>query len=63
MLITRRTRKDGSLVDVELLGLPITVEGQNIGMLAMVTTISPSCCAPARKPNRPTRPRAPSWLP
>jgi PAS domain S-box-containing protein len=39
-LITRRTRKDGSPVDVELLGLPILVDGQSIGMLAIYHDIT-----------------------
>jgi PAS domain S-box-containing protein len=29
--ITRRTRKDGSLVDVEVLGSPVTVAGERVG--------------------------------
>jgi PAS domain S-box-containing protein len=32
---TRRTRKDGSLVDVEVLGAPITVGGERVGRYAI----------------------------
>lgn len=37
---TKRTRKDGSLVDVELMGLPVTVDGENVGFLAIYHDIS-----------------------
>jgi PAS domain S-box-containing protein len=37
---TRRTRKDGSLVDVDLLGLPVTVEGNVVGVIAIYHDIS-----------------------
>jgi PAS domain S-box-containing protein len=38
--ITRRTRKDGSLVDVELLGAPITVGSELVGRYAIYLDIS-----------------------
>ncbi|MDP8956227.1 MAG: PAS domain S-box protein [Actinomycetota bacterium] len=38
--ITRRTRKDGSLVDVELLGAPVTVGGKLVGRYAIYLDIS-----------------------
>jgi PAS domain S-box-containing protein len=34
-LITRRTRKDGTLVDVDLCAAPIVVAGETVGMLAL----------------------------
>ncbi|UCD99141.1 MAG: PAS domain S-box protein [Chloroflexota bacterium] len=37
---TKRTRKDGSQVDVELLGLPVIVDGENIGFTAIYHDIS-----------------------
>ncbi|MFI5234770.1 MAG: response regulator [Gemmatimonadales bacterium] len=33
--IGRRRRKDGSLLDVELAGVPVTVEGKNVGIMAL----------------------------
>ncbi|HET7024406.1 MAG TPA: response regulator [Gemmatimonadales bacterium] len=33
--IGRRRRKDGSLLDVELAGVPVTVEGRNVGIMAL----------------------------
>jgi PAS domain S-box-containing protein len=38
---TQRTRKDGSLVDVELLGLPVIVGGEEVGVIAIYHDISP----------------------
>jgi PAS domain S-box-containing protein len=38
--ITRRTRRDGSLVDVELLGAPVTVGGELVGRYAIYLDIS-----------------------
>ena len=35
-----RQRKDGSLIDVELYGIPIIVNGSSIGMIAMYVDIS-----------------------
>ncbi|MGD2159003.1 MAG: GAF domain-containing protein, partial [Anaerolineales bacterium] len=37
---TKRTRKDGSLVDVEVLGLPVIVAGEQIGFIAIYHDIS-----------------------
>jgi PAS domain S-box-containing protein len=34
-ILTRRLRKDGSPVDVELLALPVTVEGERVGFIAI----------------------------
>ena len=36
----KRTRKDGSLVDVELLALPVIVEGEYVGAIAIYHDIS-----------------------
>jgi PAS domain S-box-containing protein len=33
--VTRRTRKDGTLVDVVIRGVPITIEGRTVGAFAM----------------------------
>jgi PAS domain S-box-containing protein len=38
---TKRTRKDGSLVDVEVLGLPVIVAGEEVGFIAIYHDISP----------------------
>jgi PAS domain S-box-containing protein len=38
--ITRRTRKDGSLVDVEMFGAPVTVAGEPAGLYAMFHDIT-----------------------
>jgi PAS domain S-box-containing protein len=37
---TKRTRKDGSLVDVEVLGLPIIVAGEKVGYIAIYHDIT-----------------------
>jgi len=37
---TRRRRRDGSLVDVEISGVPVLVNGQQIGVLALYKDIS-----------------------
>ncbi|MFN2240771.1 MAG: PAS domain S-box protein [Anaerolineae bacterium] len=39
-ITTRRTRKDGSLVDVELLALPLVLAGENVGFCAIYHDIS-----------------------
>ncbi|MHB8410756.1 MAG: response regulator [Candidatus Acidiferrales bacterium] len=39
-LVTRRGRKDGSLVDVELYGLPLRVNGENAGGYALYQDIT-----------------------
>ncbi len=38
--ITQRTRKDGSLVDVELSGVPVIADGKRIGMLSIYHDIT-----------------------
>ena len=38
--ISRRMRKDGSLVDVEIVGVPVTVGGEKIGILGLYHDIS-----------------------
>src|SRR5262249_36163662 len=38
--ITRRRRKDGSAVDVELMYAPLTVEGSHVGFLAIYHDVS-----------------------
>src|SRR3989304_1628853 len=38
--ITRRTRKDGSLVDVELLGVSISIGGERVGTIAIYHDIT-----------------------
>lgn len=40
-LISKRKRKDGSLVDVEIVGIPVTVSGEKIGILGLYHDISP----------------------
>ncbi|UCC86762.1 MAG: PAS domain S-box protein [Anaerolineales bacterium] len=37
---TQRTRKDGTLVDVEVLGLPVFVAGENVGFIVIYNDIS-----------------------
>jgi PAS domain S-box-containing protein len=37
---TRRTRRDGSMVDVELLALPVVVAGQKVGFIAIYVDIT-----------------------
>jgi len=37
---TKRTRKDGSLVDVEVLGLPVIVAGEKVGFIAIYRDIT-----------------------
>lgn len=39
-LISKRKRKDGSLVDVEIVGVPVTVGGERIGILGLYHDIS-----------------------
>ncbi|MBI3738023.1 MAG: GAF domain-containing protein [Chloroflexi bacterium] len=38
--ITKRTRKDGSLVDVEVLGVPIIIDGKRVGIYAIYHDIT-----------------------
>ncbi len=38
--ITRRSRRDGTLVDVELLGVPVSVDGKLVGALAIYHDIT-----------------------
>lgn len=38
--VTQRTRKDGTIVDVEVLGAPIVVDGQRVGALAIYHDIT-----------------------
>src|SRR4029450_12073917 len=38
--VTRRSRKDGTLVDVELLAVPVSVGGEQVGTYAMYHDIS-----------------------
>ena len=38
--VTRRARKDGSLVDVELLGLPVVMDGKQVGLIAIYHDIT-----------------------
>lgn len=38
--VTKRSRKDGSLVDVELLALPVKVAGEHVGLIAIYHDIS-----------------------
>ncbi len=38
--ITRRTRKDGTLVDVELAGMPVVVDGRQVGHIAIYHDIT-----------------------
>jgi PAS domain S-box-containing protein len=38
--IGRRRRKDGSLVDVEVLGVPVIVEGKHVGLMGLYHDIS-----------------------
>ena len=44
-LISKRKRKDGSLVDVEIVGVPVTVGGKRIGILGLYHDISPRIIA------------------
>ncbi|MCJ7734240.1 MAG: PAS domain S-box protein, partial [Anaerolineales bacterium] len=39
-IISQRRRKDGSLVDVEIVGIPVTVGGKKIGILGLYHDIS-----------------------
>ena len=39
-LVTRRTRKDGSMVDVDVIGARIDVDGEPVGLYAIYTDIS-----------------------
>jgi diguanylate cyclase (GGDEF)-like protein/PAS domain S-box-containing protein len=39
-LVSRRMTKDGSLVDVEIVGIPVSVSGQKIGVLGLYHDIS-----------------------
>jgi len=38
--VTQRMRKDGSLVDVEIIGVPVLVGGEQIGILGLYHDIS-----------------------
>ncbi|MDX1624830.1 MAG: GAF domain-containing protein [Gemmatimonadota bacterium] len=39
-VISRRCRKDGTLVDVEVLGVPVVVDGERVGLMALYHDIS-----------------------
>jgi len=39
-IVSQRKRKDGSLVDVEIVGVPVTAGGRNIGVLGLYHDIS-----------------------
>ena len=39
-VISRRRRKDGSLVDVEVLGVPVVVNGRRVGLMALYHDIT-----------------------
>ncbi len=39
-IISRRRRKDGSLVDVEVLGVPVVVNGRRVGLMALYHDIT-----------------------
>ncbi len=39
-IISQRRRKDGSLVDVEVLGVPVIVDGRQLGLMALYHDIS-----------------------
>ena len=39
-VISQRRRKDGSLVDVEVLGVPVVVDGEHLGLMALYHDIS-----------------------
>ncbi|MHC4235434.1 MAG: GAF domain-containing protein [Planctomycetota bacterium] len=39
-VISQRQRKDGTLVDVEVLGVPVTVEGEKLGLMALYHDIT-----------------------
>ena len=57
--ITQRMRKDGELVDVEIVVVPLVVEGDT-SVPTPSTTTSPSCSTRARRRIAPTTRRAPS---
>ena len=56
-VITERTRKDGTLVDVELFGAPVIVGGEAVGLYGMYHDISELQRARAKRRRR-RRPRA-----
>jgi PAS domain S-box-containing protein len=39
-VVTRRTRKDGSLIDVDVVGAPIVVGGEQVGLYAIYSDVS-----------------------
>jgi PAS domain S-box-containing protein len=57
--ITQRTRKDGSLVDVEILVVPLVIDGERVGSYAIYHDIGELQEA-RQQATRPTRRRAPS---
>jgi len=59
---TKRTRRDGSLVDVELLALPVIVAGEKVGFIAIYVDITDiDGNEPAVEPRLPIRPRVIFW--
>jgi PAS domain S-box-containing protein len=60
--ITRRVRKDGTPVDVEIIMVPLVVDGTLVGSYAVYHDIT-ELEAARQAPTAPTRPRAPSWPP
>jgi PAS domain-containing protein len=58
--VTRRTRKDGSLVDVETVRCTGVVGGEAVGLTAWITT-SVMLQQARRDAEAATRPRARSW--
>jgi diguanylate cyclase (GGDEF)-like protein/PAS domain S-box-containing protein len=52
---SKRQRKDGSLIDLEIVGVPVTVAGKNIGILGLYHDISPRKEAEAALRDRESR--------
>ncbi len=58
--VTRRARKDGALVDVEILGVPVVIAGDRVGFYVLYHDIRELQQARRRQKAPPMR-RAPSW--
>jgi len=54
--VSKRKRKDGVLVDVEISAAPVLIGDEKIGALAIYHDIS-ELCAPGARPKKPTAPR------
>ena len=60
-VVTRRARKDGTLVDVEISSMPLVVDGDEVGTIATYAHDITELLQARREAEAANRPRASSW--